>query len=1204
MKKLLHKFFVLLPLIALMLSTNQANAQRPYAPMDEADFEIRMENIVQIEDNILEFDLHIFDTDPTQGLEIATCQFAINYNIDMLDGGSITNILNVPGSSQVYPGAYPNANAAIPGILRITGNATLLGCDGQPLMSTELPGSRVMTVRLTNSVPFAANSTPNFTFRDNTAPTYGTKFAFYAASDCYNTQCAVTGGENANVYGNPVLNPAATCEDPIAYNVTGTGEYCNVPGSVGMPVGLDGSQIGVDYTLNPGGVVVAGTGSAITFGNQLAGTYTVTALSDGSNPDICTEVVDMEGEAVITATEPEVSTVTIAADANPVCAGTTVTFTATASNEGTEPLYEWFVNGGIPPAFTGNPFSYVPENGDNVHVTLTPGYLCTLPVTSDPIVMVVNENNTQEFTEAACDSFIWSINGETYTESGDYTFVEECVTYILHLTITESTTVEFTVAACDSYTWALNGETYTESGDYTFVDGCVTNILHLTITPSGTNEYTVSACDEYLWAISGETYTESGTYEFINGCSTNILYLTIIESSIEEFTQAACDEYTWAINGETYTESGDYTFVDGCVTYILHLTITPSGTNEFTVSACDSYFWALNGMTYTESGVYTFENGCSTNILTLTITASTTEEFTESACDTYTWALNGETYTESGDYEYVVECVTNILHLTITPSTIEEFTVTAVESYTWDINGETYTESGDYTFVEGCITYILHLTITTVPCPDFSTWNGSVSSDWFTVANWTPEALPCETTVVTIPGGCPNYPTLVTELIPTAVDCYVTIAGLTINDGGSLIGQEYLCVNSDVVVERSIVNQLFHLIGSPVDDVTFGDVFLPEYWFDVWAREYNEATGDWENRFIADHLAVGLGYSVQMNIAPQTATFTGDLNSVDVTRTLSNVNPGSEVNRVGWNLLGNPFPSAIDWDAFSTGDYDAQVAVWDEAVAGNYIYWNGSVGSLTDGIIPAQNGFFVKTETNGASITIPLAAQVHSPQVLYKNAVSNALELRADGNNYYDATYVHFNDYATASFDSNYDAFKLDGLETAPQLYTIADYKLSINELPFEGNEIVKVGFTCGDAGTYTVTASGMESFSGSTPILLEDRKLNLFQDLRLNPSYSFNYQPGDNENRFNLHFKSSTGIVDGINSGISVYSYDHTVIITNTTGLAGDVRIYDLAGRELLNTSIGSSTTTRIPMQVAIGTYVVKVINSSGTVNQKVFIH
>jgi hypothetical protein len=55
----------------------------------------------------------------------------------------------------------------------------------------------------------------------------------------------------------------------------------------------------------------------------------------------------------------------------------------------------------------------------------------------------------------------------TYYASGDYTYVDGCVTSILHLTITPSSTMEETVVANDSYTWVVNGMTYTVSGDYT-----------------------------------------------------------------------------------------------------------------------------------------------------------------------------------------------------------------------------------------------------------------------------------------------------------------------------------------------------------------------------------------------------------------------------------------------------------------------------------------------------------------------------------------------------------------------------------------------------------------------------------------------------------------------------------------------------------------------------------------------------------------
>jgi hypothetical protein len=84
--------------------------------------------------------------------------------------------------------------------------------------------------------------------------------------------------------------------------------------------------------------------------------------------------------------------VTIAASQNNVCAGTSVTFTATPVNGGSNPTYQWKVNGFN--AGTDSPvFTYSPNNGDVVQCILTSSYtVCTSnnPASSNTIVMTVN----------------------------------------------------------------------------------------------------------------------------------------------------------------------------------------------------------------------------------------------------------------------------------------------------------------------------------------------------------------------------------------------------------------------------------------------------------------------------------------------------------------------------------------------------------------------------------------------------------------------------------------------------------------------------------------------------------------------------------------------------------------------------------------------------------------------------------------------
>lgn len=81
---------------------------------------------------------------------------------------------------------------------------------------------------------------------------------------------------------------------PAVYAVTGSGSYCT--GGSGLPVGLAGSESGVTYTLYKDAAAqvptVAGTGSAITFGSQLSGTYTVEGTNAGGT-------IAMTGSAVI-----------------------------------------------------------------------------------------------------------------------------------------------------------------------------------------------------------------------------------------------------------------------------------------------------------------------------------------------------------------------------------------------------------------------------------------------------------------------------------------------------------------------------------------------------------------------------------------------------------------------------------------------------------------------------------------------------------------------------------------------------------------------------------------------------------------------------------------------------------------------------------------------------------------------------------------
>ena len=110
-----------------------------------------------------------------------------------------------------------------------------------------------------------------------------------------------------------------------------------------------------------------------------------------SNATCATGNPSTSGILTMTVNPVLAAAISVAPSSNPVCAGNSVSFTATVANGGAAPVYQWKVNGTN--AGTGNPvYIYLPANNDVITCELTSDAICSTgsPATSAPVTMTVN----------------------------------------------------------------------------------------------------------------------------------------------------------------------------------------------------------------------------------------------------------------------------------------------------------------------------------------------------------------------------------------------------------------------------------------------------------------------------------------------------------------------------------------------------------------------------------------------------------------------------------------------------------------------------------------------------------------------------------------------------------------------------------------------------------------------------------------------
>jgi len=467
------------------------------------------------------------------------------------------------------------------------------------------------------------------------------------------------------------------------------------------------------------------------------------------------------------------------------------------------------------------------------------------------------------------------------------------------------------------------------------------------------------------------------------------------------------------------------------------------------------------------------------------------------------------------------------------------------------------------------------------------TWDGSESTDWNTAANWdgnTIPSVPADVIIVNVA----NQPVINSAMGGASCNNLTVNSGasLTVQSGGSLITNGAITNNGTINIQRTITKNRWHLISAPVSGataLTFKDDYL---------QSWSEANATWTD-IIATGTALNpvQGYGLwTMYETDHTYTFTGTPNTGNQSKSVTAQGTGGVYNRA--NLLGNPYPSAIDWEGL-------------RATYGAVYYWNGSAyvswnngGDGSRYIAPMQGFFIVPVSAGTFSLTN--ANRTHTMGSYYKSAEEtkdNLLVLETVSKGISDKLFVNFNDQATEDFDLQHDAYKFaSGTAGLSELYSYAgDNKLSIDVRP--ACEVLQLGFANDQSGTYGI---GINQLHGITKATLEDTKTNTFTDL-LEGAYSFSFEAGENDQRFKLHF-SALAVDDEKEQQASIYSYRKTAYINLNTLKQADIYIYNMAG-QLITSRESATGLISINMETG-GVYIVKVISNNDIQTKKIFIN
>jgi len=407
------------------------------------------------------------------------------------------------------------------------------------------------------------------------------------------------------------------------------------------------------------------------------------------------------------------------------------------------------------------------------------------------------------------------------------------------------------------------------------------------------------------------------------------------------------------------------------------------------------------------------------------------------------------------------------------------------------------------------------------------------------------------------------------------------------------------------------------------DDLNLNASFPPLYRYDE-----NLAYAGWVKHIDTNGLLNPLaGYAVNFGAATpaRTINMKGVVNNGSIgPATLYNHN---RTYTQGFNLVGNPYPSPINWTAASgwtKTNIDNAIYYFNNGVADQYqgtysSYINGvSSDGVASNTIPSMQGFFIHVSNGAYPVSATLSAtngvRVTTPNPTF-HKVTNVepypmVRISAgyqDGAGLSDPTVVYFDPASSLAYNRELDALKmLNTDERVPSLYSLsASEKLSIHAIPANADTtlIIPLGIKTDKEGKVVFKARDIVELPAGLHPYFADAQNSAIQDLELIPEYGQVLGKGVHENRFYLIFaRQLPAGIPGIKQALKAYSSGGSLFVY-LPDAQGEIRIINTAGQLVKTETLSGAGYHQIRMEGASGLYLVSLSTAEGLVSGKVFV-